>query len=49
MDRAFFYAVVVGSVFALCMLVLLNNTPIALFSGAIVSLLALLRGVAAWG
>ena len=48
MDRAFFYAVVVGGVFALCVLLLLNNAPIALFCGALAALLALFRGAVAW-
>ena len=45
MDRAFFYAVVVGGTYALCMLLLLNNQPIAILSGIIVGSLALLRGM----
>ena len=49
MDRAFFYAVVVGGVSALCALTLLNNAPIALVVGLLVALLALLRGALAWG
>ncbi len=45
MDRAFFYAVVVGGTYALCMLLLLDNQPIAILSGIIVGSLALLRGM----
>lgn len=49
MDRAFFYAVIVGGVYALGVLVILNNAPIAIVSGALVGFLALLRGIAVWG
>lgn len=49
MDRALFYAVVVGGIYALCMLILLNNSPLAIAAGALVGILALLRGVAVWG
>jgi hypothetical protein len=45
MDRAFFYAVVVGGIYALCMLLLLDNQPIAILSGILVGILALLRGL----
>lgn len=48
MDRAFFYAVVVGGVSALCVLILLSNAPIALCSGLLIALLALIRGAMAW-
>jgi hypothetical protein len=48
-DRALFYAVVVGGIYALCMLVLLNNSPLAIGAGALVGVLALLRGMAVWG
>ena len=47
MDRAFFYAVIVGGIYALCMLLLLDNQPIAILSGILVGALALLRGVVA--
>jgi hypothetical protein len=49
LDRALFYATVVSGVYTLCVLVLLDNAPIALASGAVVLLLALARGMAAWG
>jgi hypothetical protein len=49
MDRAVFYAVVVGGTYALCILVVLNNAPIALVSGVLVGVLALLRGMTVWG
>jgi hypothetical protein len=45
MDRAFFYAVVVGGTYALCILLLLDNQPIAILSGVLVGVLALLRGM----
>ncbi len=45
MDRAFFYAVIVGGTYALCILVLLDNQPIAILSGILVGMLALLRGM----
>jgi len=45
MDRAFFYAVVVGGTYALCVLLLLDNQPIAILSGVLVGFLALLRGM----
>ena len=48
MERAVFYAIVVGGVYALCVLVILNNVPIALFSGALVGFLSLLRGMSVW-
>lgn len=48
MERAVFYAIVVGGVFSLCVLVILNNAPIAVFSGAVVGFMALLRGMAVW-
>lgn len=46
MDRAFFYAVVMGGTYALCMLLLLANQPLAIISGVFVGCLALLRGIA---
>jgi hypothetical protein len=49
MDRALFYGVVVGGVYACGMLVLLNSVPIAAISGGLVGLLALLRGMVVWG
>ena len=49
MDRALFYSVVVGGVYACGMLVLLDNVPIAVVSGGLVGFMALLRGVAVWG
>lgn len=49
MDRAFFYAVIVGGVYSLGVLVILNNAPIAIVSGALIGFLALLRGIAVWG
>jgi hypothetical protein len=49
MDRALFYGVVVGGVYACCMLVLLNNVPIAVITGGIVGFIALLRGMTVWG
>ena len=49
MDRALFYAVVVGGVFALCVLLVLNNAPIAIFTGSLAGFLALLRGMTVWG
>jgi len=45
MDRAFFYAVVVGGIYALCMLLLLDNQPIAILAGILAGALALLRGI----
>jgi hypothetical protein len=49
MDRALFYAVVVGGTSSLCLLVLLNNVLIAAGAGVLVGILALLRGMAVWG
>ena len=49
MDRAAFYAVVVGGTCSLCLLVVLNNVPIAAFAGILLGFLALLRGLAVWG
>ena len=49
MDRALFYAVVIGGIYALCMLILLDNSPLAIAAGALVGVLALLRGMAVWG
>ncbi len=49
MDRALFYAVVVGGIYSILTLLVLNNVPIAVFSGAIIGFLALLRGIAVWG
>lgn len=49
MDRAVFYAVVVGCVSSLCVLVLLNNVPIALIAGAILGFVALMRGMTVFG
>ena len=49
MDRAAFYAVVVGGTCALCFLVVLNNVPLAASAGVLVGVLALLRGLAVWG
>ena len=49
MDRAVFYAVVVGGLYSLCILVVLNNVPIAIFAGVLVGVLALLRGMRVWG
>jgi hypothetical protein len=49
MDRAAFYAVVVGGTCSLCLLVVLNNVPIAAGAGVLVGVLALLRGMAVWG
>jgi len=49
MDRAAFYAVIVGGMCSLCVLVVLNNVPIAVFAGVLVGLLALLRGLKVWG
>ena len=48
MDRAVFYAVVVGGTYSLCLLVVLNNIPIAACAGILVGVLALLRGRAIW-
>ena len=48
-DRALFYAVVIGGSYALCMLILLDNSPLAIAAGALVGVLALLRGMAVWG
>jgi len=48
MERAVFYAIIVGGVYSLCVLVILNNVPIAAFSGALVGFLALLRGISVW-
>ena len=49
MDRALFYAVIVGGTCSLCLLVLLNNVLIAAGAGVLVGVLALLRGMAVWG
>ena len=49
MDRAAFYAVVVGGTCSLCLLVVLNNVPLAASAGVLVGVLALLRGRAVWG
>ena len=49
MERAFFYAVIVGGVYAIIVLIVLNNGPIAVFSGALIGFLALLRGIRVWG
>ena len=49
MDRAAFYAVVIGGTCSLCLLVVLNNVPIAAGAGILVGVLALLRGMAVWG
>ena len=49
MDRAAFYAVVVGGTCSLCLLVVLNNVPIAACAGILVGILAWLRGMAVWG
>ncbi len=49
MDRALFYAVVVGGIYALATLVLLDNEPIAVAAGVVVGALALARGVVIWG
>lgn len=49
MDRALFYAVIVGGTSSLCTLILLNNAPIALVAGALLGFMALLRGMAVWG
>jgi len=48
-DRALCYAVVIGGIYALCMLILLDNSPLAIAAGAVVGVLALLRGMAVWG
>ncbi len=48
-DRALFYAIVIGGIYALCMLILLDNSPLAIAAGAVVGVLALLRGIAVWG
>ena len=48
-DRAVFYAVVVGGTCSLCLLVVLNNVPIAAGAGILVGFLAWLRGMAVWG
>lgn len=49
MDRALFYAVMIGGTYSLCMLLLLDSVPIAACSGILVGMLAMLRGVALWG
>ena len=49
MDRAAFYAVVVGGTCSLCLLVVLNNVPLAAGAGVLAGLLALLRGMVVWG
>ena len=49
MLRAVFYAVVVGGTYSLCLLVVLNNVPLAAGAGILVGCLALLRGRALWG
>ena len=48
MDRAAFYAVVVGGTCSLCLLVVLNNVPLAACMGVLAGLLAVLRGLAVW-
>jgi len=48
-DRALFYAVVGGGIYALATLVLLDNEPIAVAAGVVVGALALARGAVIWG
>jgi hypothetical protein len=49
MDRAAFSAVDVGGTCSLCLLVVLNNVPLAACAGVLAGLLAVLRGLAVWG
>lgn len=48
MDRALTYAVVVGMVNTLGIMIVLNNMPIAVFTGTVIGVLAMMRGVAVW-